>query len=390
MHCLAEEDLVTLRDDVFDIPKARPGGSLHDFLEAIFADYCEKIRAFKEPLACILESRIDRIKTLCDALVDAYRLGTAQDLSKAYSRMEAGLSGIHDELLAMSHRNSARVAPGQSWYRLAAWRATRHEQMFHMPFGRVQKSYRFSVAGVPGVPAIYLANSVYLCWLECGQPKDYDKCLVSRFEIDSSGFAFLDLPCSHRAYVDPLDDPKIPGFEWDPRRVTNSPYLVDVQKELAEYLTVWPLLATVSIRKLAEGPNPPEYVVPQLLMRWVAHQEKFLGVRYFTSKDDPSTNSNDWSINLALPARTTRDAGYCEFLAKRTRFTPPQRLSAMNGKTLESLVTKESGDRRQAEAGRYMLRWPDGRVEPYFQTVFGKMEYWLDRPEIQLARVQNV
>src|ERR1700751_2675744 len=97
-HSLTEENLVTLRDDVFDIPKARPRAPLDDFLEAIFAEYREKIRAFKGPLASMLESRVNRIDTLCDALVDTYRLGTAQDLSRAFSRMEAGLSGIRDEL----------------------------------------------------------------------------------------------------------------------------------------------------------------------------------------------------------------------------------------------------------------------------------------------------
>jgi hypothetical protein len=193
-----------------------------------------------------------------------------------------------------------------------------------------------------------------------------------------------------RSYLAPLEIPELPGFESDPRRVTNSPYMDDVVAEFAEYLTVWPLLAAVSIRKLKPVPSPPEYVVPQLLMRWVAQQSDLLGIRYFRTKRDPSTNSQDWSVNLALPSRTTRDAGYCDFLASRTLFTPPQRLAAMNEKTLESLVTNAAGDRRQEAGGRYMLRWPDGRLEHYIGTVFGKMEYWLDRPEIESARIRNV
>jgi hypothetical protein len=205
---------------------------------------------------------------------------------------------------------------------------------------------------VPGAPALYLANSVYLCWLECDQP-EIDKCVVSRFEVDPSEFDFLDLPFSHQAYLTPLDIPRLPGLEPDPRRLMNSPYRVDVVAEIAEYLTVWPLLAAVSIRKLEPVPSPPEYVVPQLMLQWVARQGDLLGIRYFTTKDDRSTNSQDWSINLALPSRTTREAGYCEFLAARTRFTPPQQLSAMNEKTMESLVTRAAGDRRQEAGGRY-------------------------------------
>jgi hypothetical protein len=135
--------------------------------------------------------------------------------------------------------------------------------------------------------------------------------------------------------------------------------------------------------------DPPEYIVPQLLTRWLARKEDYLGIRYFTSKDDPSTNSNDWSINLVLPARSNRPSGYCEYLAKKTRFTNPQELSAMEKIPLNELVTRTAGDQRQLASGRYNLRWPDGRIEEYIGTVFGKMEYWLDRTDLELRSVSN-
>jgi hypothetical protein len=56
---------------------------------------------------------------------------------------------------------------------------------------------------------------------------------------------------------------------------------------------------------------------------------------------------------------------------------------------MEVLVTKEAGDRRQAASGKYMLQWPDGTIEHYIGTAFGKMEYWLDRAEIEVAAVQT-
>ncbi len=80
--------------------------------------------------------------------------------------------------------------------------------MFHAPFEMTHRSYRFSM---PGEPAVYLANSVYLCWLECGEP-DRSKCVVARFEIDESGFDFLDLACNHSAYLMPLELPELPGI----------------------------------------------------------------------------------------------------------------------------------------------------------------------------------
>lgn len=123
-------------------------------------------------------------------------------------------------------------------------------------------------------------------------------------------------------------------------------------------------------------------------MRWTQRSQRFLGIRYFTSKQDPSTNSNDWSINVAIPTRTVKKSGYCDFLRVRAHCTEPQALACVHHKKLEELMTSESAERRQHESGRVMLRWPDGRLEDYFRTDFGKMEYWLDRPELLVASIE--
>lgn len=374
-----------LKDPAVDLPKARTPGNYADFLRHVYEEFFAVWRDLEESLGSILKTRADRAQAVSTAIIEAWNLGAEGTLAAACSRLDKGLEGIVEELVAMSRRHSTRVLKGQSWYRLAAWKgAHSRKHLFHVPFELPQKSYRFST---PGRPTLYLANSVYLCWLECGQPP-VDACVVSRFEVNSEGFDFLDLPCSHQAFVEPLDFPALPGLEVDPRRVSNSPYVDDVLEELAAYLTVWPVLAAMSVRKLEPAPEqPPEYVLPQLLMLWVAQSERLLGIRYFTSKEDRSTNSQDWSVNLAIPARTTKVSGYCDFLLARAECTPPQPLSLMVEKSLKGLVTKEAGDRRQQALGRVMLRWPDGRLEDYIGTVFGKMEYWLDRPEMQVAHI---
>ena len=102
--------------------------------------------------------------------------------------------------------------------------------MFHAPFGMQQRPCRFSPHGVP---ALYLANSVYLCWKECDEPP-LDDCHIARFEVDAPAEDFLDLACSHEAYVAPLEHADL-GV--DPRRVTNGPLKDDVVDELAG---LWP------------------------------------------------------------------------------------------------------------------------------------------------------
>jgi hypothetical protein len=181
------------------------------------------------------------------------------------------------------------------------------------------KSCRFSFAELP---AIYLANSVYLCWLECGKPA-HATCKIARFEIDDTGWRYLDLPANHATYLDPLRmDRRLPAAVRDPRRVDNSPYVEDVASELSDYLSLWPLLMSCTVQKLEPAPaQPPEYALSQLVMRWVLKRKNMLGIRYFTSKFDAATNSNDLSINVVLPARTAKQTGHCDVLLDRVRCT---------------------------------------------------------------------
>jgi hypothetical protein len=233
----------------------------------------------------------------------------------------------------------------------------------------------------------YLGNNVYVCWLECQGPL-LESCRVARFEIDRRGDEyFLDLPANHASYLDPLTvaaglEGRVP-FDCDPRTIMNSPYLFDIEGELVDYLSVWPLLMASTVQKLQPAPtDPPEYLIPQLLMRWVLKQKDMLGIRYFTSKFD-----RDLSINVVLPTRTTNKSdGFCDFLVDRVRCTPPQSFDDAARACDEMLFTEETANARQAAGGRYMIQW-EGGMRHYQHTPFGRMEYWLDRPELAMARI---
>jgi hypothetical protein len=380
-----EENVSLLRSPAFALPQTRPQGDFGDFLEQMFATYRDSLANLVGPLRTQLLQRERKIRGLSAAIARAWRLATSGDISAAMTRFGEGLDAVGSELRAMSRRH-ARVLPNQSWYRLAAWAGVSlRAHMFHAPFELAQGNYRFSTVGSP---TLYLANSVYLCWLECGRPQ-LDRCFVSRFEIDVEGFHLFDIPSNSLAYVEPLNLPGVPEHEWDPRRVMNSPYVEHVTFELAEYLTLWPLLAAVTVRRLEPSPGgTPEYVVPQLLMLWIKASEDFLGVRYFTSRDDPAPwNTNDHPINLALPARTAKRAGYCDFLRARARCTEPQALASMAALNARELATPAAAARREEHSGRYMVELEGVGWTHYIETDFGKMEYWLERPELPLRPI---
>ena len=119
----------------------------------------------------------------------------------------------------------------------------------------------------------------------------------------------------------------------------------------------------------------------------VLKQKDTLGIRYFTSKFDQATNSNDLSINVVMPTRpTNKSEGFCEWLVDRVRCTPPQSFGDAAKASDEALFTEAAADVRQAAGGRYMIEW-GGCLRHYQHTPFGRMEYWLDRPELAVTRI---
>ena len=388
-----------LRDPRFQLPRPWDGATppLGEFLRVEFVGFCDLLGELEQ-----LEGRFGRM--IGYARAKAAELGSrivaaaghlmaghgvsdarAEPLrASAREELDHGLRVLGDVFLSTSRRHSGKVMRGGCWYRLRARPEDRTRgEIFHVPFEKPQRHYRFST---PNVPTLYLANSVYLCWLECGEPcLDDGECYVARFEVSSQA-EFLDLPCNHNAYLDPLVlATQLPADIGDPRLLDSSPYRHDVAHELAEYLSIWPLLATVSLPRTDPADEPVQYLFPQLLMEWV-RESKFVGVRYFTTKQDPPETSQDWSVNLAIPTRTTKNVGFCDVLAKLAPLTEPQCFDIVISVDPSRWKSHDAIDRREERGGRLVLR-RRGNRECYVDTVFGRMEYWLDRPKLDVRPV---
>jgi hypothetical protein len=385
---IGTKNLDVLRNSAFEMPKARQGGDFGAYLGLQLRDFFEHTARLSGPLADRLAERAYWMRELSSTL-DAVVACTRQHRrDRAWQLMEEILDEHLGTLKIMSLRHAYKVIGSRSWYRLTTWSGAKtRRDIFHLPFEKKAGSYRFSP---PGRPAIYLGNNVYGCWLECQGPL-LDSCRVARFEIDRRGDEyFLDLPTNHDTYLDPLNvATMLEGVaQIDPRNITNSPYLDNVEDELVDYLSLWPLLMAITVQKLQPAPaDPAEYIIPQLLMRWAVKQNDVLGIRYFTSKFDKATNSNDLSINVVLPTRTmNKSDGFCDFLADRVRCTLPQSFDDSGRVPDTTLFTEVAADVRQAAAGRYMINW-EGSLWHYQHTPFGRMEYRLDRPELAVAHI---
>jgi len=387
-----ESTLRLLQDPALQMPKIRDVGTLEDFLGESNARFFALINRFKGRIGDILHDKNRRywMRELASSIVATVEVTLQRRRERAVSLMEEILDEHLGALQLMSLRHSATVIGSRSWYRLTTWKgATTRSDVFHRPFQRPSPAYRYSK---PGLPGIYLGNNVYVCWLECNSPLPLSGCKVARFEINAGDLLFLDLPANHSTYLQPLETAYALRrvSEVNLFRFQNSPYFQDVEPELAEYLSLWPLLMACSVQKSPNAAeDPPEYIVSQLVADWAIKQKRWLGVRYFTTKSDDAGNSQDLSINVVLPARTSnRTEGFCEFLTARVRCTLPQSFRYARRIKNRKLFTRAAADQRQEAAGRYMVHWR-GAQRHYQDTPFGRMEYLLDRDEFPLKRIDE-
>ena len=250
------------------------------------------------------------------------------------------------------------------------WLAPR--DIFHIPMDKreIIGTRRFSI---PGHPCLYLSNSTYLCWLELGNP-ELGRCNASLFRVenDPNGFeeiVLLDLSNIHPTLLKNLNKAEI---KWDGK--------------LLSFLSLWPLIAACSVRvQNKEGRFMPEYIIPQLLLQWI--KEEFRpkasgssagfrvhGVKYSsTHLDMYSQNLEGIFYNLAIPIWSSTKEPYCNFLAKKFRFSQP-----LSWEQLGLLLPKASILNDAVPLSpKFNIELIKGQSSSYLQSQFGYMEKFL-------------
>ena len=207
-------------------------------------------------------------------------------------------------------------------------------EIFHVPFEkrRLVGNQRYSVTGLP---CLYLGSPLWICWEELGRPA-LDSVWVSRFRI-----------------VKPVS---VLDFQFPPHHVwrlfeslrLGTPNALDRSSEdilkkrfttqfLSSYIICWPLIAACSIRREhVAGSFFPEYIVPQLLLQWVAQEGKVDGIRYFSAQM-PSRGMHILAhSNCVFPARVISFKGHCTELKKKFALTEPLSWEGLTATRLDS------------------------------------------------------
>jgi hypothetical protein len=215
--------------------------------------------------------------------------------------------------------------------------------IFHVPFEkrRLVGNQRYSIAGLP---CLYLGSSLWICWEELGRPA-LDSLWVSRFQI-AQPVSVLDFQFSpHQVWAvyEKLKNGNPKSSDNSCRDKLKNHFNLDFLKSYACY---WPLIAACSIRRdQREGPFAPEFIVPQLLLQWVAQRHDLDGIRYFSAWTPPEGNHLHGYSNCVFPVKTLRSKGHCMKLTKKFALTEPipwEALTAVNIGNRSSITAEDS------------------------------------------------
>ena len=239
--------------------------------------------------------------------------------------------------------------------------------LFHRPFEK-----RFNIPNsrfsLNGMPCLYLSNSTYTCWEECGRP-ELAKTSFSRFKASSDlktlDFSYELEPLATLSSI--CSNPDLPNV----MRILMTQKLGE---SLEKFIAIYPLyLATYTSVFEINDFFKPEYIFPQLIMQWIISNGEYDGVKYNSTKSFAHRaypHSYFGWYNFAYPAKTTSDTGHCQFLLKNFSFTDPI--------SWELLTLTEPGWYLKH---RDLLKYPvaklallDSRQTEYHNTAFGKLE----------------
>jgi len=383
--------LQCLENDLIRLPKELAGAGLADFLRGLYDQFQLAIINLADDVGDEIRFKRVPISILCESIVAAVSTVHQEGVDSAVTRIAPGLEAARDDLLTVARQNEETVLRGQSLYRIRDSKGTHLSQpveLFHLPLElrHLAPAVRYSVGGTP---CLYLANSIYTCWTECRLPA-VSECARDRLEtVYSSRFEFarpallLDFcypPWALSQALDSLENPPVP--ELAGMSMMNSPIGPDPVtrvRYLSSWLAIWPLLAAVSLRTPpgdTRDSEKPEYLVPQLLMVWVQCSLGFDGVRYFSTREQPGDNTNDYAIDYAFPVKTFGPSGHCPALSRLFLCTIPVGFGRVSASNISKLSDQDF-TRAESKSRRYMIVDHKG-AWPYYGTTYCDMEYVLD------------
>lgn len=359
------------KNKIFKFPTERDNEDFPVFVSNLLDDYFKLLVNIEDSIIEQLRPNFQIINELNEILKQtAYYYYTGQ-VSKSYLEFKSGLNLIKQflwledtNLVLVQSEASAAVSKNHYFKsRMSYGKGFSKNEMFIRPFQQREniETYRYSI---PGLPCLYLSNSIYGNWTELNCP-DINSLQVSRFEIS---------PEIKKLHFE-LDF----SFFWK-SRISSVRHTID-NKNLVRYLTYFPIHLLCNIKvKNRDAIFKPEYIFPQFLMQWI-NENDISCVEYISTQLNFNHIDNNLFFyfgNLAIPAKTTNKSGYCDYLKKEIKLTdsiswptllasyPDLKFPSKERKTLDSL--------RKSLQEIEIIK---NQKVKYSDTIFGKMENFL-------------
>lgn len=310
------------------------------------------------PVSDEVQRRKPAIETCCKELLQSLRLSFEGHPHEAYKHFDIAMQEILHEINSLALELNGPTDIG-ILYRVRQTLAPSLQavDLFHIPFElrHLVATQRYSI---PGLPCLYLAGSLYTCWEEMGRPP------------------FHELQCS-ALWVKPRKTIKVLNLSNRPIRLSLSvtaPESVPYDPAYcSSQIVLWPLVFSSSIKvKHRNAPFKPEYLIPQMALQWVTH-ENFDAVAYFSTHVSAVCKKHPMPVcNLAVPVKQVTPTGRCKRLCDTFRMTNP------HGWQFLSSISVGEGI-----AGKlipmYDLEFIAGFEEPYSKTEFGTVQTKLNK-----------
>ncbi|SHJ10053.1 RES domain-containing protein [Hymenobacter daecheongensis DSM 21074] len=296
-----------------------------------------------------LDNKIQFLATGIMTAVQCYYRGDLREASRVFDQSLDHAGFTQTTLVA--------TIPATSRFyrtRLSNGRRMKRQDLFHNPFENrhLVATSRYSI---PGLPALYLGSSVYVCWEEFNQAP------------------IKDLYFSQFRTTRPLRVVKIQRLDDLQADLEAAEFVPSVNiVYMLRYLLLFPLTIACSIRtKEIHGTFKPEYIIPQLLLQYVTKNKDVDGIMFPSTKVDYTTIDGVTAYNYVFPVKQVASQGLCSELVNTFVLTEP------TSTEIESLINYSgrfitTADQFSAIPGAISI--VEGVSTPYRATAFGRLE----------------
>lgn len=367
------------KEPVLLLPKRNDKDTFPELLTKIYDDFLALVSKIDQgSLVDKITVNKQTLENLCQKFIQSSITYYEGFPAKAYIEFEEGMSLIERFLFPSTNVIIAKSLEPFYRGRTGSNIQFQKHEMFHMPFEKREfvTTQRFSV---PGLPCLYLSNSIYVCWEELRRP-DINKMQVTRMRLENYRITFLDLSLTPQSLTEMLEVTTSEELNTE-RGKTKQEAVDDWDSTTLDYLMKWPLIAACSIKvKEPQGTFKPEYIFPQFLLQWVTQNKRIDGIKYFSVEAHVSAKiDHSKLVNYALPVKTFGTKGLCASLVDSFSLTEPiswEMLTTSNPEIFnhDNAKLKRVIHRLGQDSLLGQLELVKGKKVSYWHTVFGKME----------------